>query len=453
MTRGLTQKDRRVIKNEINILPRFVKVVDHFFPHFANMLNQMNDPRHPSYITYSQSALILLTIMKYVCGINSMRGMTRQFNTDHVISSLSHLCNMTLDDKPDWQTINNYLEGLDPNELQTIIQAMIKALIRTKTFTPYNVMGKYPVIIDGTDYAYYREKHSIHDLVKKNTDKETGEVTYQYFNKALEAKIVLAPGILVSIATEFIENEDENVTKQDCELRAGYRLLEKLKKAFPRLDILIIGDALYAVMPFLKAIRKCRWDYIFRVKDGRQEKLMEDFTDLLKQVTEEETVRECIEGEKGIARFVNHVEKVTDKKEICNMVHYFYRTDQAINQFHWLSSIEITQRNAGEIVKAGRGRWNIEEAFGNQKCGIYDLEHHCSEDYNGMKNHYLLIQIAHLLMQLFVAYDKVTYKLKEGIKHTAADLYIAFTTHSLTEEEKRYISTKTALHLCAALVN
>lgn len=75
------------------------------------------------------------------------------------------------------------------------------------------------------------------------------------------------------------------------------------------------------------------------------------------------------------------------------------------------------------------------------------------EDYNGMKNHYLLIQIAHLLMQLFVAYDKVTYKLKEGIKHTAADLYIAFTTHSLTEEEKRYISTKTALHLCAALVN
>lgn len=209
MTRGLTQKDRRVIKNEINILPRFVKVVDHFFSHFASMLNQMNDPRHPSYITYSQSALILLTIMKYVCGINSMHGMTRQFNTDHVISSLSHLCNMTLDDKPDWQTINNYLEGLDPNELQAIIQAMIKALIRTKTFTPYNVMGKYPVIIDGTDYAYYREKHSIHDLVKKNTDKETGEVTYQYFNKALEAKIMLAPGILVSIATEFIENEDQ----------------------------------------------------------------------------------------------------------------------------------------------------------------------------------------------------------------------------------------------------
>lgn len=56
-------------------------------------------------------------------------------------------------------------------------------------------------------------------------------------------------------------------------------------------------------------------------------------------------------------------------------------------------------------------------------------------------------------MQLFIAYDKVVHKLKEGIKHTAADLLTAFTTHFLTEEEKRYISTKTALHLCAALVN
>jgi hypothetical protein len=32
----------------------------------------------------------------------------------------------------------------------------------------------------------------------------------------LEAKLV-AGGIVFSIATEFIENEDENVSKQDCE--------------------------------------------------------------------------------------------------------------------------------------------------------------------------------------------------------------------------------------------
>lgn len=88
-----------------------------------------------------------------------------------------------------------------------------------------------------------------------------------------------------------------------------------------------------------------------------------------------------------------------------------------------------------------------------QKNGIFVLEHHCSHDYNAMKNHYLLIQIAHMFMQLYMSYDHVVFKLKEGIKHTAADLFISFTTHALNEADIEYIETKTSLHLCIALVN
>jgi hypothetical protein len=186
------------------------------------MFNQMNDPRHPSYIVYSQAALIMMILMKWNSAIISMRGMTKQFNTEEAIDNLSYMCGQKLEEKPDWQTVNNYLERLIPDQLQRIIQKMVKALIRTKTFAQYAIDGKYIVIIDGTDYAFFREKHSPHDLVKKVTDKVTGETTYQYFNKALEAKILLAPGLLISIATEFIENESEDVTKQDCELNAGY---------------------------------------------------------------------------------------------------------------------------------------------------------------------------------------------------------------------------------------
>lgn len=453
MSFGLTQKDRRDIKNKNSVFSRFVRTAEHFFPHLSDMLNRMDDPRHQSYITYKQSALIMLVLMKYVCGINSMRGMTREFNTDGAIRNLSYLCRQDLKDKPDWQTINNYLEKLDNEELQGIIQDMVRILIKTRTFNPYTIMGRYPVIIDGTDYAYFRDKHSPHDLVKKITDKETGEAAYQYFNKALEAKVLLAPGLLVSIATEFIENEDEKVTKQDCELNAGYRLLMKLKKAFPRLNIIVVGDALYAVMPFMKAVKDCRWDYIFRIKAGRQEKLMEDFADLLTQVEEDETIRDIIDGEKGIAQFVNHVEEVTDKEETCNMIRYLYRTEQTIKDFSWVSSIEITQRNVTHLVKTGRGRWSIEESFFVQKCGIYDLEHHCSENYNAMKNHYLLVQIADMIMRLFTEYDQVVYRLKEGMKHTASDLFISFITHQLSADDIKYIQTKTALHLCFTLVN
>jgi len=105
----------------------------HFFPHLADMFNQMNDPRHPSYIVYSQAALIMMILMKWNSAIISMRGMTKQFNTEEAIDNLSYMCGQKLEEKPDWQTVNNYLERLIPDQLQRIIQKMVKALIRTKT--------------------------------------------------------------------------------------------------------------------------------------------------------------------------------------------------------------------------------------------------------------------------------------------------------------------------------
>ena len=431
-----------------------MRVMKHFFPHLADMFNQMNDPRHLSYIVYSQAALIMMVLMKCNSAIVSMRGMTKQFNTEEAIDNLSYMCGQKLDEKPDWQTINNYLERLASDQLQIIIQKMVKALIRTKTFIQYAINGKYVVIIDGTDYAFFREKHSPHDLVRKVTDKETGEISYQYFNKALEAKILLAPGLLISIATEFIENESEDVTKQDCELRAGYRLIDKLKKAFPRMKFIIVGDALYAVMPFMKAVKEKGWNYLFRVKEGRQEKLMEDFDDLLKYIEADSTVRNVISEENGIGKFVNHVEHVTGKKETCNMIRYLYTDGEGTKKtFTWVTDITITKKNAVDLIKAGRDRWIIEnQGFNCQKNGIYDLEHHCSLDYTAMKNHYLLIQISHMLMQLYMEYDHIVYELKEGMKYAAENLKSSFITHTVNEADRRFIETKTALHLCSTLV-
>ena len=44
----------------------------------------------------------------------------------------------------------------------------------------------------------------------------------------LEAKLVVRK-IVISIDSEFIENEDENIEKQDCEMRAFYRMAERIK--------------------------------------------------------------------------------------------------------------------------------------------------------------------------------------------------------------------------------
>lgn len=36
--------------------------------------------------------------------------------------------------------------------------------------------------------------------------------------------------MVISIDSEFVENEDEEVEKQDCEIRAFYRMAERIKR-------------------------------------------------------------------------------------------------------------------------------------------------------------------------------------------------------------------------------
>lgn len=80
-------------------------------------------------------------------------------------------------------------------------------------------------------------------LVTTITREEDGKEVRvkRYYHKVLEAKLVLAPGITVSLDTEFIENENEDVSKNDCELNAAKRLLDRLSRDYPRLPSVCRG--------------------------------------------------------------------------------------------------------------------------------------------------------------------------------------------------------------------
>lgn len=45
----------------------------------------MNDPRHQGYIKYKQSDFIILSILKNICGVETMRQMDEKFNEENCI--------------------------------------------------------------------------------------------------------------------------------------------------------------------------------------------------------------------------------------------------------------------------------------------------------------------------------------------------------------------------------
>ena len=119
-----------------------------------------------------------------------------------------------------------------------------------------------------------------------------------------------------------------------------------------------------------------------------------------------------------------------------------------IHEFQWITNIELTKKNLEEMIEAGRGRWKIEnEGFNNQKNGIYDIEHLNSRDSNAMKNHYLITQIADIVMQIYLSFSPLRKEIGQSIKNTSSGLLESFRRHTVTDEDVSYISKYTTVYL------
>lgn len=267
----VTRKETRRHLEQFHLAVELVKVIKHFFPDLLRLLKQTEDPRNQSYITYPNVILLLTRILSSIFYISSMRKTSQKFNSETIIQNIWELCGETtsVDEIPYWETINKYLEKLEPEELQDIVCQLVYRLVRSRAFADARIRDKYwQIIVDGTQIYSSRRKldeKSLYRVHNKGTDKEYTE----YYYYILEAKIVLHPDIIVSIMTEFVENTDgKEAEKQDCERKACYRLMERFKKEFPRLPACFCADSLYVCENFFAKCRGSGWRYILRYKEG-----------------------------------------------------------------------------------------------------------------------------------------------------------------------------------------
>ena len=316
-----------------------------------------------------------------------------------------------------------------------------------KSFSRGKLLGQYwRVILDGTGLFYFKEKHCKNCLSATVIQKD-GTKAKAYYHKVLEAKLVLSEKIVISLDTEFIENENEDVAKQDCEINAAKRLLRRLAGDYPKLPVCIQGDSLYETEPLMKICRGKKWKYIFTHKAERQ-KLLEESYEWIRKGNGSTQVA-GIGKEKGSGEYINHIEGTAGKKEEANLFCYTYKTkDGRTIQFRWVTNIGLTEKNLEEMIHAARGRWKIEnEGFNNQKNGIYDIEHLNSRNSNGMKNHYLLTQIADIIMQIYLAWNPLRKATGQSIKNTSSRLLESFRRQPVTHEDVLYIQRYTTVYL------
>lgn len=405
----MNRKEKRNKRKEISVLREVVKIVRQYFPELIDKFEGLTDLRNQSYVTYQMKVIFIVRIMGLMCEIKSMNGITQEFNTEEAIENIAKLCGLELDEIPHHDTINDVFKKIKVEELEEIRKYMIVKMLRSKMIERYKVRGKYyHIVVDGTGLATSRKKYNKNCLVKNKTDKDGNEYQ-EYSTYVLEAKLV-AGDMVFSIGSEFIENEKEDVEKQDCELNAFKRLAKKIKKEYPRLRIIIGADALYASKTVLDICKENGWKYIIRFKEGTIPTLYKEF---------EAIVAEDNESRKEKYEIVTKIEYQDYKINVIR-----YTDTKKETKFMYMTDLPITDKNIENTIEVGRARWKIEnEGFNIQKNGTFDIGHLYSKNATAIKVHYILIQMTHIVRQLLEKGSKEIKELKLKIKEIS--LFIA----------------------------
>lgn len=96
----------------------------------------------------------------------------------------------SFEELPHYDTINDLLEDLAPEELKKLQHNLITRLIQMKCFNKYRLKKQWLVSIDGTRLFTFDKRHCEHCLTKTHNKGKVNEYT-QYFHYVLEAKITL----------------------------------------------------------------------------------------------------------------------------------------------------------------------------------------------------------------------------------------------------------------------
>ena len=417
----MNRKEKRERKKELNILNDLITVLNQYFPELISKFNGLTDSRNQSYVKYQMKVIFIVRLMGLMCEMKSMQGMTRELNTEEAIQNIAEICELELEEIPHCDTINDVFEKVKVEEIEKIRKYMITKLIRGKMIQKYKIRDRYyHVIVDGTGLATSRKKYNENCLVKNKTDKN-GKEYQEYSTYVLEAKLVVGE-MVFSIGSEFVENVNEDETKQDCETKAFKRLAEKIKKEYPKLKIIISGDALYANKPVLDICKENGWKYIIRFKEGAIPSLYNEF----------ETV--VAEANESTIKDYEYVTSIDYKEEKVNIIKY--TDNKKGTEFVYITDLSITNKNIEATINLGRRRWKIEnEGFNIQKNGTFDIGHLYSKNQIAIKVHYLMIQIAHILRQLLengissikelkLKLKEISQKLKEQLISTITNLTV-----------------------------
>jgi hypothetical protein len=425
--------EERTARNEA--LCEQVRIFRSKLPLLLARLSKIEDPRNPKKIKHQLTVLMIYGILTFVFQMSSCREANREMTRPMFWENLKFLF-PEFEDLPHHDTLKRLLSKMDVMEIEKIHIELIRQLIRKKKFRRYLIDNCYSIAVDGTQ-KFKRDWLWDEECLERTVNKAEGKQS-QYYVYVLEANLAFRDGMTIPLMSEFLSYQegDPGNSKQDCELKAFYRLAPRLKEAFPALPIMVFLDGLYANGPVMKLCRKNKWQFMIVLQDKALPSVMGEF-DAISELESKNRATLRWGSRRQQFRWANEIEywfEPNDKQmqivHVVECVETWQEVEEgsskvvARNGRHvWLSSEPLERSNLHERCNLGaRSRWTIETGFLVEKHHGYHYEHCFSYDWNAMKGYHYLMRLGHLFNTL----SRYAERLAKIIRDTGVRGFIRF---------------------------
>ena len=379
----------------------------------AKEFEKLPDSRNKENLIYTMSDIALSAFAMYYFQNPSWLDFARKMSTKSGRSNALSL--FGIKKIPSDNHIRDTLDDIDSDKLQPIFDKIYKLLLEKNRLQEYTYFDDNTLLIllDGTYYHSSTKIDCKHCQTRKKVD-DKGKETIQYYHSAI-TPIIAKPktNTILPLLPEMISNGDGE-KKQDCEINATKRWLNKTHILAKKYKFVLLGDDLYSKTSLIEQTRTKGYNYIFVCKELSHKKLYEvvQMVDNLGNIDTKITtgVNKQRKKETYSYKYLNEVNLTGDDNSIkvnwCG-VEVKDENNKVVYSGTFITDYTITDKNIEEIIEAGRARWKIENENNNTlKTGGYNLEHNFGHGKKGLSELLLVFNIlAFLTHTICLKYD------------------------------------------------
>lgn len=275
--------------------------------------------------------------------------------------------------------IRNLLDPVRPSELSDEFRYLLDELADSGHLNQWRVLdGRVAVGLDGVSYF-----SSQNIRCGQCQRRELAEGTQLYTHSAI-TPVIVAPDYapVLPFVPEFIVAED-GAEKQDCEVNAAKRWVQREQDTLRRYRAVLLGDDLYSRQPLCAEVLTNGGDFVF-VCHQESHPTLYALVDAVAGLGRLPTLRQRHwngrHGEVWTYHYLNDLPLREGEAALsvnwCDLRITHEQTGEILYRNEWVTSLPLDEHNAMDVVACGRARWKSENENNNVlKNHGYHIEH------------------------------------------------------------------------------